>query len=51
MGNKKNKRLKKKLKAYDEAMEEASVVEGPANILGRVRHKGKILGKYNALIY
>jgi hypothetical protein len=32
-------------------MEKASIVEGPANVLSEVKHKGKILGKYNDLIY
>ena len=51
MDYKNTKRMKKKDKAYSEAMKEASVVEGPANVLGNVKHKGKILGEYNALIY
>ncbi len=45
------KRMKKKYKAYSKAMEEASVVEGPADVLKKVKHKGKILGKYNSYIY
>lgn len=51
MDYKNEERMKKKLKAYDKAMREASVVEGPANVLGKNKHKGKILGKYNDLIY
>jgi hypothetical protein len=46
-----NKRMKKKAKAYSKAMRKASVVEGPSNVLEEVKHKGKVLGKYNDLIY
>ena len=51
MDYKNEKEMKKKKKAYGKAMREASVVEGPADVLNSVKHKGKILGKYNALIY
>lgn len=51
MDNGNKKRIKKKHKAYSEAMESASVVEGPADVLKDVKHKGKILGKYNSYIY
>lgn len=46
-----SKRMKEKHKKYSKAMREASTVEGPANVLRKVKHKGKVLGKYNNLIY
>ncbi len=51
MDYKNTKNMKKKSKAYSEAMKEASIVRSPANVLKDVKHKGKILGKYNELIY
>ena len=45
------KRNETKAKAYSKAIKKASVVESPANVLEKIKHKGKILGKYNDLIY
>lgn len=46
-----SEKMKEKHKKYSKAMKDASVVEGPADVLKKVKHRGKILGKYNSLIY
>ena len=51
MENDYTKRMRKKQKAYDEAMADASIVTSPANVLGGPRKNLKVLKGYNSLVY
>lgn len=42
---------KKEQEWYNKALKEASTVESPSNVKKNIKHKGKVLGKYNDLIY